>query len=431
MQYFKIGNLKSELNMLALDHLSTSTISPGELKEFLTEIQSKLPMNYELSKNPKLDIWYFYKTLSCMTYMKNDQIRIVLKIPFINTKAKYDIFKAHNIPVPFYNISENGKARHLLVKYELEADVLMVSKNREEYALLSDIDYYMCNKHKLPFFNPKAVFYPTNMNKLCIMALFMKIETDIKRFCKQTVILNQRLPFAKYLSSGIWLVVTNENLKFTVSCQSGQIETTELIVKSPFDILTLNNTCRATNKYLRLLDHFDKSGTFKAVDALKSLLKLQNMTHFNIGRKAKSTFENSSHVKVPSHLLNLKEIPMPMFMHGIRHMHKINKAQTSFWTFANIALIVLFTVICVIIGIYTIKRYNKSSHSFCLKRTVGGHETAVTVLNLPTQDVRSNDMEESAPLNSKSGSSTNKAQSFLGQTDAVLAWPKIGTTKSK
>ena len=55
----------------------------------------------------------------------------------------------------------------------------MVSKNREEYALLSDIDYYMCNKHKLPFCNPKAVFYPTNMNKLCIMALFMKIETDI------------------------------------------------------------------------------------------------------------------------------------------------------------------------------------------------------------------------------------------------------------
>ena len=52
-------------------------------------------------------------------------------------------------------------------------------------------------------------------------------------------------------------------------------------------------------------------------------------------------------------------------------------------------------------------------------------------MKLPTQDVKSNDIEESAPLNSKSGSSTNKDQSFLGQTDAVLAWPKIGTTKSK
>ena len=66
--------------------------------------------------------------------------------------------------IPFCNMSKNGKARHLLVKCELEADVLMVSKNREVYALLSDIYYYMCNKHKLSLCNPKAVFYPTNMN---------------------------------------------------------------------------------------------------------------------------------------------------------------------------------------------------------------------------------------------------------------------------
>ena len=98
---FYTGNLKTELNMLALTHLSTSTISPGDLKTLLVEIQSKLAMNYELPKNPNIDIWYFYKTLSCMTNMENDQIRIVLIIPLINTKEKYDIFKVHSIPVPF------------------------------------------------------------------------------------------------------------------------------------------------------------------------------------------------------------------------------------------------------------------------------------------------------------------------------------------
>lgn len=420
---FYISNLKSELNMLALDHLSTSTISPGELKVLLIEIQSKLPMNYELSKNPKRDIWYFYKTLSCMTYIENDQIRIVLKIPLINTKAKYEIFKAHNVPVPFYNMSENGLTRHLLAKYELEAGVLMVSKNRQEYALLSDIDYYLCNNHKLPLCNPKAVFYPTNMNKLCIMALFMKVKADIKRFCKQSVVLNQRLPLAKYLSSGIWLVVTNEKLKFTVSCQSGNAETTELIIKAPFGILTLNNTCRASNTHLRLLGHFDQSGNFENLDALKPLLKLRNMTHFNIGQKAKRTFENSSNIQIPSHLLNQKEIPMPMFIHGIHHARKVNTQHKTSWTFANIALIVLFAIICVIIGMYMIKVYCKSSHSFCSKRTVGEHETAVTVLKLPTKDGE----EESVPLNSGSGSTTRKDQTFLGQTDAMMAWPKIGT----
>ena len=125
---FYIVNLKSEINMLGLDHLSTSTISPGALKELLTEIQTKLPMNYELPKKPTGDIWYFYKTLSCVTYMENDQIRIVLKIPLINTKEKYEIFKVHNIPVPFNNTSKHDEKKHFLIKYELEARVLMVSK---------------------------------------------------------------------------------------------------------------------------------------------------------------------------------------------------------------------------------------------------------------------------------------------------------------
>ena len=420
---FYIGNLKSELNMLSMNHLSTSTISPGKLKALLIEIQSKLPMNYELPKDPKMDIWYFYKTLSCVTYMEDDQIRIVLKVPLINTKEKYDVFKVHNIPVPFYNTSKLGKVKHLLFKYELEAEVLMISKNREEYALLSENDYYMCNSYKLPFCNPKTVFYPTNMNKLCVMALFMHVEVDVRKFCKQTVVLHQKLPLAKYLSSGIWLVVTNENLKFTVSCQSGDTESTEVHVEAPFGILHLNNTCRASNSYLRLLGHSDKSSTFENSDALKSVLKLRKLTQFNIGHKFKDNFENFSKIEIPSHLLHLKEVPMQSLIHGIRQLRKVDVAHTTFWTFTNVALIILFTVIGVVLFRYIIKLKIKSSHSFCLKRRVDEHETTVTVLKLPTKDVK----EESVPLNSGGGSTTRKDQTFLGQTDAVLAWPKIGT----
>lgn len=420
---FYIGNLKTELNMLALNHLSTSTISPGDLKALLVEIQSKLAMNYELPKNPDIDIWYFYKTLSCMTYMENDQIRIVLKIPLINTKEKYDIFKVHNIPVPFYNTSKLDAVKHCLVKYELEAKLLMVSRNREEYALLSENDYYMCNRHKLPFCNPKAIIYPTNMNKLCVVALFMKVQSDVKRLCKQTVVLNQKLPLARYLSSGIWLIVTHENLKFTVSCQSGDMESKEVHVEAPFGILHLNNTCRASNRYLRLLGFFDRSSTFEKSDALKSLLKLRKMTQFDIGQKFKNNFENVSKIDIPSHLLQLKEIPMQTFIHETRHLPTVNIKHKTFWTFTNVFLIILFATIGVIIVMYIIKFKLKTYHSFCSKRTVDERETAVTVLKLPTKDVE----EESVPHNSGGGSTTYKDQTFLGQTDAVMAWPKVGT----
>ena len=86
---FYLQNLKTELNMLSMHHLSTDTISPHNLQKLFIVIESKLPNNVELPRNPRKDIWYNYKTLACMTYLQSKEIRIVLKIPLINTKESY------------------------------------------------------------------------------------------------------------------------------------------------------------------------------------------------------------------------------------------------------------------------------------------------------------------------------------------------------
>ena len=101
---FYLENLKSELNMLSMHHLSTNTISPKDLKELLTEVESKLPNNFELPRSPRKDIWYFYKTLTCITYLEDNEIRMVLKILLINTRDKYEIYKIHNLPLPMHRV---------------------------------------------------------------------------------------------------------------------------------------------------------------------------------------------------------------------------------------------------------------------------------------------------------------------------------------
>ena len=108
-----------------------------------------------------------------MTYLEHDQIRIVLSIPLINTGDKYEVFKVHNIPFPFHNTSVQ-----YLAKYDLESEFLMVSRSRQSYAFLSEKDFHMCNSVNLQFCNPKTAFYPTNLNKPCIMTLFLKNEVD-------------------------------------------------------------------------------------------------------------------------------------------------------------------------------------------------------------------------------------------------------------
>ena len=86
--------------MLSMYHLSTSTISPKNLQKLLIEVESKLPNNFELPRNSRKDIWYFYKTLTCVTYSEDNEIRIVLKIPLINTREEYEIYRIHNLPLP-------------------------------------------------------------------------------------------------------------------------------------------------------------------------------------------------------------------------------------------------------------------------------------------------------------------------------------------
>ena len=94
-----LENLKSELNMLSMLHLSTRTISPRTLRSLLVGIKSKLPNNFELPRSPVTDIWYFYRTLPCVTYVEDNEIKIVLKIPLINTKEQYEVYKVHNLPL--------------------------------------------------------------------------------------------------------------------------------------------------------------------------------------------------------------------------------------------------------------------------------------------------------------------------------------------
>ena len=38
--------------------------------------------------------------------MEDNEIRIVLKIPLINTKEQYEVYKVHNLPLQFYTISK-------------------------------------------------------------------------------------------------------------------------------------------------------------------------------------------------------------------------------------------------------------------------------------------------------------------------------------
>ena len=307
---FYLENLKLELNMLSLQHLSTNTISPSNLREILTDVESRLPSNFELTSNPRIDIWYFYKTLTSVTYLQDDEIRIILKIPLLNTNQKYDIYKVYNLL-----ILKPLTGSHVLIKYSLETDAFMMSWDRTKFTFLSKSKYQKCKNHHLQLCNPETAFYQANVNKFCVIALFMRNKPDIKLFCKQMVVLNQKLPFAKHLSSGFWTVITNIPLTFTINCLSGA--SSDILVKPYFGILKLNNTCKASSDYLQLPIYLDKQTKYDRIDPLDTLLEVHNISEISFLNVSHDESVKFKSMTLPPHLANLREIPMQNFLHEV------------------------------------------------------------------------------------------------------------------
>ena len=417
---FYLENLKSELNMLSMHHLSTSTISPKNLQKLLIEVESKLPNNFELPRNSRKDIWYFYKTLTCVTYLEDNEIRIVLKIPLINTREEYEIYRIHNLPLPMQH--ESTKQDDILLKYNLESEMLMVSKDKTEFSFLSENTFQMCNSYHFQLCNPETAFYQTNLNTFCVIALFKQNTHDIKTFCKQMVVLDQKLPMTKYLSYGIWIVVTNKPLTFTLNCQSHEPKVGDIKLTPPFGIIKLNNTCKASNKYLRLPEYFGKHSQFIRSDPLQSLLKLHNTSHFFIWNNSKTEFAKLKHISLPSHLSGLKEIPMQNFLRETRAYKTINfddDESSNNWTL--VAVILVASGFAIIVIVWLIVRKRKCYLNQIIgKRLANVHD--LEKVNVKQTPICGEEMEMSALVEKRNDSNVSEGQKSFRRTDATMAW---------
>ena len=69
------------------------------LNEIRLATQDGLMYHENLKSELNIDIWYFYQTLTCITYLEVNEIRIVTKIHLMNIKQKYEVYKVHNLPM--------------------------------------------------------------------------------------------------------------------------------------------------------------------------------------------------------------------------------------------------------------------------------------------------------------------------------------------
>ena len=155
------------------------------------------------------------------------------------------------------------------------------------------------------------------------MALFMQNQRDIK-ICVIVNCFGSETTYYKILAFGIRIIITEESLTFKLNCQSFKPRDNIIKTEIPFGIVILNNSCMASNKHLQLPGYFGKHNMFEMSDPLYSLLKIQNISKFHIWNNSKTEFAKLNSLSLPSYLLGLKEIPMQVFIHGMKTCKTVN-----------------------------------------------------------------------------------------------------------
>lgn len=311
-----LENLRMDMNMLTMYHLSPSTISPGDLRDLLLEIEKQLPNSLSLPENVN-NIWFYYKTLHCQAIAQGETIFIVITIPLLDFGDKYDLFEAYNLPLP---LSSNGTIQtgstlknniQMTGHYHLETNSFLINKDRTKFALLTNDEFAQCRSQYLRICSPASAIYPTNLNHFCVTALFLKKETLIKKYCKIMIIPYSVLPQAVYLNAGVWAIATQNPLKLTLVCRGENAA--DVTAQPPLFFVKLNNSCHATNDYLALPMYFEKSTSVGAQDPLETLLTTQELTRFEILNDFQKVMEKKNLTLIPESLKSLKEVPMLTF----------------------------------------------------------------------------------------------------------------------
>ncbi|CAG2230956.1 unnamed protein product [Mytilus edulis] len=360
---FYLEHLGSQLNMLSLGHLSPSTITPTNLKRLLNEIKNKLPRYLELSEDPNSNLWFFYRLLTCTTVLYDDKILAIISLPLLDSNNRFEVYKAYNLPMPMKNNST--KLLTMVAKFDINVEYFAVNAERSKYVLLNNDEINKCTDRFTKFCKIVSPVYPINLSKNCAISLFMKKENDIDKFCKVLVEPSSILPMANYISSGSWLVTTNRPLDFAIACQNSKYKTTlTKRIFPPINILTLNETCTATNDFMTLLPFYNQQSKFTSTDdSFIRIINNYDLTSKKLWEPFHQSFPKFNLTKLPKELDQIKEIPMDDLISQLKSLGQITEdSELPNWVYT---LIYLFGALLVGIAMFIICKYRRKVR-FCL-----------------------------------------------------------------
>ena len=337
-----VEHLQLQLNMLSIGKLSPTIIFPLKLRDLLIDIQTRIAAPLRLPGDPKADLWHFYKMLTCTTIVEEDKILVVVPVPLLDSNDDFEVYRVHNLPIPF-NASD-GVMAGSLASYRLEAEAIAVNTQRTNFVLLTQGELEGCSKASIGFCSIRSPVYPISLNRFCITALFMKNTEIVEQNCRPMVRLNAVLPMAEYLTNGNWIITTQRKLVFSLVCQENERGTREIEVQPPLDIIRLPMSCSASNEYMSLMPYYQKESKSEVEDSISELLLNARVANTTIWKPFHEKLPNFSSIQLPDRLQTVEQIPLRRLITELADQNELvedTAGSYPAWLYAVVGTLVL------------------------------------------------------------------------------------------
>ena len=120
-----------------------------KLRDLLLDIQTRVNAPLWLPGDPKTDLY---------TVAEEDNILVVVPVPFLDSKDDFEVYRVHYLPIPFN--SSNGAMSEVVASYRLDGDAIAVNTQRTDFVLLTEKELEGCSKPMIGFYSIKNPVYP-------------------------------------------------------------------------------------------------------------------------------------------------------------------------------------------------------------------------------------------------------------------------------
>ena len=391
-----ITDLHAKVSKLSTQQLSPNLLPAPELVRILKSIEVELPPQLILPRDPRAKPWYYYTILKTSTMALERQLVITVEIPLLDVTQKFHVKEAISLPVPYHKTN-------ITVEYELEFKNFAISTDGRQYVIFTLEDQINCGKPDINFCAMTSAVYETNHHRYCTLALFQKDLRKIEQLCKIRVTNKLKLPLARYISNGKWLVATNQPFYLRKLCVKSKHEK-RITVTPPFNIITLESGCRALADKLELPIYFEGRSEHQIDRETRITTTIkQNITNLPIW-----TPLEKQHLDVKFDLEKLPPIdskPIDEFVNMLEEIEYKGKYRFSWSNLPYIIIAVVVLLLVIIIGIVCLKRHllmgvvtKKVMESLSANKTRQETNKAKTVPTPPnptSQDIEDSDSDYS------------------------------------